>query len=61
MSNACPTFRLFKRIEFWYRRGAWCRPNKWFFGIDRDCCEKCIIVEVGWFGITFLFNNCRMD
>lgn len=50
---------LFNRIELWVRGGDWCRPSKWFFGIDRNCNSGCFIIEIGFFGITWLATDCR--
>lgn len=52
---------LFNTIELWNREGAWCRPSEWVFGIDRNCGSGCIILELGFCGITWLRNGCGGD
>lgn len=49
---------LFNRIELWIREGSWCRPSEWVFSIDRNCGNGCIIIELGFWGITLLRNEC---
>lgn len=46
-------------VEFWTRDGVWCRPSEYFFGIDTNCHNKCIIIDLWFCGITILRNECR--
>lgn len=50
---------LFNRIELWKGEGSWNRPDEWLFGWDTDCPNGCLIIEIGFFGITFLRSYCR--
>lgn len=49
-----------KKIELWSRSGSWYRPGEWVFGIDRNCPNGCLIIELGWWGITLLRGECRV-
>lgn len=48
-----------KRFELWWGEGSWRRPSEWVFQIDRNCSNGCIIIELGFFGITILKNHCK--
>lgn len=52
-------YTLFNRIEFWISEGSWYRPSEWVFSIDRNCGSGCIIIEIGFFGVTWLRNGCQ--
>lgn len=47
------------RIELWWRKGVWLHPDEYVFSFDKDTChDKCIIVEAGCFGFTWLRGDC---
>lgn len=53
---------LLNRFQFWYvGTGAWKTPSEWRFEIDRNCGAGCVIIEFGFFGITVLGKDCRLD
>jgi hypothetical protein len=50
---------LFKKIEMWTSEGSWKHPSEWIFEITHDCPNGCLIIEIGFFGITILRNGCK--
>lgn len=56
--SACKTIKLFNRIELWWRKGVWFRTDEYVFSFSQDCANKCIMIELGFFGITILRNEC---
>jgi hypothetical protein len=49
---------LFKVIELWHR---WNRPaDEYDFALDTKCDSGCIILELGFFGVTLLRGDCKV-
>jgi len=53
--------KLFDKIELWYCPGSWFRPDEWVFVINRSCKSGCVIIDIAWFGITWLRGGCSGD
>jgi hypothetical protein len=47
-----------RRLEIWWGSGSWYRPIEWVFEFGSGCSNKCIILELGFFGLTWLRNDC---
>jgi len=52
-------YKQIGNLELWWRSGSWCHPDEWVFTMDTSCPNKCLIIEMGWFGITWLRNGCH--
>lgn len=48
-------------IELWIRDGVWLRPSEYVLGINTNCYNKCIIIDLLFCGITILRNGCGGD
>ena len=44
-------------IEVWSYLPVWNQPSKWEFSTCR-CPTGCLIITIGWFGLTFLKGDC---
>lgn len=49
---------FFNRIELWDYPGSWRRTGEWVFSIDHSCYNGCIIISIGFIGITILKGEC---
>ena len=57
--KGCATLTLFNKVELWWRKDSWYLPDEYVFGIERNCYNKCVIVEMGFVGITWLCGECK--
>jgi len=46
-------------LELWTHTADTFIPSKWFFTIDTYCPHGCVIIEIGFFGLTWLKGYCK--
>ena len=51
-------FRLFGKLEVWWRDGSWRCPEEWVFSHEKTPCG-CHLLEVGFFGMSLLSKECK--